>query len=207
MIAALYVETNGAYYGLPDVDPWDLERDARLYPGPWPVVAHPPCSSWCQLASVNEARWGSPIGADGGTFHAALEAVRRWGGVLEHPAYSIAWERFGLPRPIKGGWSSSFVDPGMTTEVDQAAYGHQARKRTWLYAVGVEPLELDWRSVRGEAVVGAGINSGECVGRRMDGNTLSTPPEFRDALLALARSVRVTVPPVPSGDAKGDRPM
>ena len=45
-VAALYVETNGVYYGLPDVDPWDEERDARLYDGPWPVVAHPPCARW-----------------------------------------------------------------------------------------------------------------------------------------------------------------
>ena len=26
MIAALFVETGGAYFGLPDVDPWDKER-------------------------------------------------------------------------------------------------------------------------------------------------------------------------------------
>ena len=44
MVAALYVQRGGAYFGLPDVDPWDEERDARLYPGPHPVVAHPPCS-------------------------------------------------------------------------------------------------------------------------------------------------------------------
>ena len=43
MIAALFVETGGVYFGLPNVDPWDEERDARLYDGPWPVVAHPPC--------------------------------------------------------------------------------------------------------------------------------------------------------------------
>lgn len=43
MIAALYVEKGGAYYGLEGVDPWDEQRDARLYDGPWPVVAHPPC--------------------------------------------------------------------------------------------------------------------------------------------------------------------
>lgn len=54
MIAALFVQTNGAYFGLPDVDPWDEARDARKYSGPHPVVAHPPCSkrppaliSWC----------------------------------------------------------------------------------------------------------------------------------------------------------------
>lgn len=49
MIAALYVETNGAYYGLDGVDPWDEERDARLYDGPHPVVAHPPCPRWGKM--------------------------------------------------------------------------------------------------------------------------------------------------------------
>jgi hypothetical protein len=27
MIAALFVETNGCYFGLPEVDPWDIGRD------------------------------------------------------------------------------------------------------------------------------------------------------------------------------------
>lgn len=43
MIAALYVEDGGEYFGLEDVDPWPIGRDARNYAGPWPVVAHPPC--------------------------------------------------------------------------------------------------------------------------------------------------------------------
>lgn len=42
MLAALYVETDGVYFGLPTVDPWDEKRDARRYSGPLPVVAHPP---------------------------------------------------------------------------------------------------------------------------------------------------------------------
>jgi hypothetical protein len=45
-VAALYVATGGCYYGLEGVDPWDAARDARLYAGPWPVVAHPPCERW-----------------------------------------------------------------------------------------------------------------------------------------------------------------
>lgn len=51
MIAALYVETDGAYFGLPGVDPWDEARDARKYAGPHPVVAHPPCQRWGKLRS------------------------------------------------------------------------------------------------------------------------------------------------------------
>lgn len=89
-VAALFVDPKGCYAGLPDVELWDEARDARLYDGPHPVVAHPPCSTWCQLASVNEKRYGHAIGDDGGCFASALDAVRTWGGVLEHPAETIA---------------------------------------------------------------------------------------------------------------------
>jgi hypothetical protein len=30
MIAALFVERNGPYYGIPYVDPWDESRDAGI---------------------------------------------------------------------------------------------------------------------------------------------------------------------------------
>lgn len=191
MIAALYVQTDGIYYGLEGVDPWDEERDARLYDGPYPVVAHPPCGRWCQLASVNEARWGAKIGDDGGCFEAALAAVRRWGGVLEHPAYTLAWDRYQLPKPTRGYWSRSFTDDGWVTEVSQSAYGHPARKRTWLYYLGENlPPALDWRDVAGDGVVGAGIHTGEAAGRpRVDGDVASaTPVGFRDVLIEMAET-------------------
>src|SRR5712691_10530861 len=113
MIAALYVETNGVYYGLPDVDPWDEERDARLYDGPWPVVAHPPCARWCRFAPGIETRFGYKVGDDDGCFESALAAVRRYGGVLEHPAGSRAWDAFELPKPRSSqGWTASMFEYG-----------------------------------------------------------------------------------------------
>jgi hypothetical protein len=57
MIAALFVEKDGPYYGIDDVDPWDEERDARKYQGPHPVVAHPPCQLWGRFAKINFIRW------------------------------------------------------------------------------------------------------------------------------------------------------
>ncbi len=192
-VAALYVDPNGVYANLPGVEVWDEARDARLYAGPWPVVAHPPCNHWCQLASVNAARYESfEIGADGGCFEAALSSVRRFGGVLEHPALTLAWRHYELLRPSRGYWQKGLPlgDEGWVTEVSQSAYGCPARKRTWLYYVGPEPPLLDWSDPAGEAVIGGGIHSGECVGRRKieKREASATPTAFRDELLAIART-------------------
>lgn len=190
-VAALFVETGGVYFNVPGVDPWDEQRDARLYDGPYPVVAHPPCGRWGRMANVNLKRWGTPIGSDDGCFRAALTAVETYGGVLEHPAYSQAWNWYDLPKPkSRGGWTARFGDIGYSIEVAQSAYGHAAQKRTWLYAVDCELPELTSEEPRGSVVIGAGINSGECQGRRMDDRlTEATPLEFRDLLLGMARSV------------------
>lgn len=190
MIAALYVERGGAYYDLPEIDPWDEARDARRYEGPHPVIAHPPCSTWCRLAAVNEARWGHPIGSDGGCFEAALSSVRRWGGVLEHPAYTYAWGAFGLPRPVRDGWQQLLGERAWVTEVSQSAYGHDARKRTWLLYVGERPPELlDWNDPEGTAWVG---NDGSPGAKRQlsKAEAKRTPPPFRDLLIRLARGAR-----------------
>jgi hypothetical protein len=194
MVAALYVEPGGVYFGQPDVDPWDESRDARTYPGPYPVVAHPPCARWSRLARFCEVRHGLPVGADGGCFEAALAAVRRWGGVLEHPAFSKAWAHFNLPRPNTklAGWTLA-PDGGASCYVEQGRYGHPMKKATWLYAFGVVLLELRWGHVpdqRGKVSVNQDWRGGMDKWRDATGYKVanSTPPEFRDALLALART-------------------
>ena len=196
-VAALYVETGGVYFGLPDVDPWDEARDARLYAGPWPVVAHPPCARWCQLAPLMESMHGYKVGDDGGCFAAALEAVETWGGVLEHPARSRAWSHFGLPVPARQGWSQSFDRPGYATEIAQVAYGHLAQKRTWLYYVGPEPPSLDWSEPEAAAGVSEfGTRRGRHPWRKAvhlsRGLSNRTPDALRDALLGMARSAALT---------------
>lgn len=195
MIAALFVATDGIYFGFPDVDPWDEKRDARLYPGPHPVVAHPPCSRWCRLAGLVEARWGHKRGEDGGCFASALASVRKWGGVLEHPAYSDAWPAFGLPVPSRhGGWQRGICG-GWSAHVEQGRYGHPAKKATWLYAFGVSLESLKWGfnpDQRSEALVswcGNHVSSGEKRPRVGKAVAAATPVEFRDVLLRLARSV------------------
>lgn len=207
-VAALYVESGGSYYGQPNVDPWDENRDARRYAGPHPVVAHPPCQRWGKM-------WfGSPLtvkltgvrkkkGDDSGCFAAALASVRQFGGVLERPWGSHAWTHFGLNRPPRSGeWIAADTLGGWTCCVEQGKYGHYARKPTLLYTFGTDLPELQWGHSEAQydpAVVeriglkrakklgevcskgGGGVNST---------HRIYTPTPFRDLLLTMARSVK-----------------
>lgn len=143
-VAALFVATDGVYFTAPGmVVPYDGTpgRDAREYAGPAPVVAHPPCARWGNLW-WSARHLGKGLGDDDGCFAAALEAVRHWGGLLEHPKGSRAWPAFGLPKPKKGSWT--YADGVWVTEVYQRNYGHRALKATWLLAVGPRPPDMDW---------------------------------------------------------------
>ena len=201
-VAALFVDGEGLYSRRFEVDAWDEARDARRYTGSAPVVAHPPCSRWGKLAKLVQARWGYQVGEDGGCFESALASVRRCGGVLEHPAWTMAWERFGLRKPRRGEWLESA--PGeWVTEVNQAAYGHPATKRTWLLYCGKSaPPPLDWSNTIGGMVVGHCKRNGDGSvwrdnARRIGKKPASaTPPDFLDALVALA--LHSTKPPPPA---------
>lgn len=205
MIAALFVQEGGCYFGIPGVDPWPVSRDARLYPGPWPVVAHPPCQLWGALAAVNFSRWGGEHnrpGADGGCFASALASVRRWGGVLEHPAKTRAWAAHELPKPRGPGWSPSPCG-GWVCEVWQSAYGHRANKATWLYYYGtVAPGGLRWeRPIGTHQVGGCDQRRGKSANKPTLGKweVNATPPAFRNALLGLARRSRASETNSPGG--------
>lgn len=205
-VAALFVDERGPYVGLEGVDAWGVSRDARLYAGPHPVVAHPPCSRWCRLAGLVQARWGHKKGEDGGCFAAALAAVRRWGGVLEHPAYSNAWRAFDLPRPPTGGGWVRGICGGWSCYVEQGRYGHKAKKATWLYAFGIEKLpRLEFGIMperQSKALVswcGNHLRGAPDRQRVTHTEARRTPEAFKLALLQMARSVRE----VPLGASMG----
>jgi hypothetical protein len=202
VIAALFVETNGCYFNLDGVDPWDRQRDARLYAGPYPVVAHPPCERWGRYWSGGpSARERRVLGDDGGCFVAAIRAVRKWGGVLEHPEASHAWATFGLDTPPKsGGWVRGDAH-GWTCCVEQGHYGHTARKATWLYAVGARHLpSLTWGPSTGRRLDEGFHSKAERDAARAAGRVpvprlskdenVATPSAFRDVLISIARPVR-----------------
>jgi hypothetical protein len=187
-VAALFVQTGGAYFGLDSVDPWDEPRDARGYAGPYPVVAHPPCSRWCKpLAKVNQTRYGHLIGDDGGSFLAAMTAVRQWGGVLEHPAHTYAWDLYLIATPRRGEWIQA-DSRAWVTEVSQSAYGHPARKKTWLlYAGNAAPPAVDWSDPKGTHLTSWLQRTSRVAPRLSKKDAIKTPPAFRDMLLSLAR--------------------
>lgn len=201
-VAALFVGADGPYAGLEGVDAWDIERDARLYDGPHPVVAHPPCERWGRYwGGGPSARVKRVLGDDGGCFASALESVRRWGGVLEHPEASHAWRAFGLHRPPRaGGWVVADDRGGWTCCVEQGHYGHRARKATWLYAVGCKLPSLTWGPSQGERLEDGFHTTAERHAARAAGvapvrrlsarERWATPESFRDALLEMARTAK-----------------
>lgn len=203
-VAALYIDPRGPYPSMPDVECWGLpERDARWYEGPWPVVAHPPCGPWGRLRHFSRGSGYdcAPI---------AVDQVRRFGGVLEHPSSSLLWRHCRLPPP------SGFADEwgGYSVEVCQVDWGHVARKRTWLYCVGVPRSALVFPPSRepthwiagchGRAgkiskstPVPPGIRACSAQQRRR------TPPAFAEYLVGLAASSSSPCRPSRAGAPKG----
>lgn len=206
-VAALFVERGGVYWDLPGVECWDEKRDARKYSGPWPVVAHPPCERWGRYWSGGPSAKVRRIkGDDGGCFASALDSLKRFGGVLEHPEASHAWAAHDLLRPrLAAAWSMAATHGKRTLwtcQVEQGHYGHKARKKTWLLATsnryGDGLPELIWGPSTGirldegfhskaerQAARAAGVKPRP---RLTTAENLATPPAFRDALLSIARS-------------------
>lgn len=195
-VAALFVRHNSIYKRLPGVEAFDEKRDALTFGGGMPIVAHPPCEQWGQLAHQAHRDPANKALAPW-----AVDMVRTWGGVLEHPNRSKLWDHCNLPAPGKGpdrfgGW---------TLAVSQKWWGHKAEKLTLLYVVGVDPRDVALPIILGEAERVCGTS-----GRRRDGGRTKrrpelkktdrehTPPAFADFLVELARRSEANLLPIPA---------
>lgn len=130
-IAVLFARRDSVYKMLPGCDVWDADRDALKWPGGHPVIAHPPCRAWGRLRT-----FANPEPGEKELAIWAVEQVRKFGGVLEHPAQSTLWEHCKLP--------FSYIDEfgGWTLQAPQWWWGHKAEKNTWFYIVGIHPVHL-----------------------------------------------------------------
>jgi hypothetical protein len=205
-VCALFVDPEGIYPKLLGPENcWDETRDARTYPGPHPVVCHPPCNLFVNMAAVNWKRYGRqkpawyPGGTDGGCFESALQNVRKYGGILEHPAFTHAWSKYHIDPPscidpeVRGWyenyWAGGVSGPGgdtyYTCEVWQSAYGHRARKRTWLlYSGSRPPFELNWSREPGTCQIGWFDRQKPTLSKR---EANATPVAFAQELIKLAQ--------------------
>lgn len=132
MVSALFVRQDSIYKTMPGVDAWDIDRNAAQYPGPHPVICHPPCRGWGRLKAFANPRPGElelgPL---------AIQFVRRYGGVLEHPISTGLVSACELPMtgtPDKYG--------GFCISIDQHWFGHLAAKRTLLYICGISRSQV-----------------------------------------------------------------
>jgi hypothetical protein len=192
MVAALFCHAKSIYKTLPNVDVWDRERDAKLWPGGEPIVAHPPCGQWgsyAHFAKVDPQQKALAIWA--------VERVREWGGVLEHPKASRLWAVMGLPEP--GGRADKFG--GWTLGITQHWWGHQAEKATLLYIVGCAKADIPpipfvlGEAERTMAYSPTGSRRPELLKSKRE----HTPPELAAWLVDLAARCS---PAQRSGDAK-----
>lgn len=193
-VAALFVEENGPYSSVAIVDAWHKDRNALNYSGPYPVVAHPPCQLWGPFAVINYKRYGgshNKPGNDGGCFEFALNAVRRYGGVIEHPRRSKAFSYYGIVVPPSHfiGWHNISSNEWICT-VYQSAYGHKANKSTILFYVGEnKPFELNWNRPNGKYQIGwHGPQRSKEISKPTvtKKEAIETPIRFRNTLISLA---------------------
>jgi len=186
MATVLFTRSDSVYLSL-GCDCWDMTRDARLFRGSDPVIAHPPCRAWGRLRGLAKPR---PDEKDLARF--AVGVIRKNGGVLEHPEKSTLWIDQRLPLPGMAG-----KDPwgGWTLSVDQFWWGHLARKRTWLYIVGVDWMDVAAYPLRFDCIqhtIGSNRYARRGPKRHIHNKKITegTPLEFAKYLISIVELIK-----------------
>lgn len=174
-IAALFVRKDSVYKTIPGVDCYDIDRDARTFPGGMPIVAHPPCRTWGKYSHRAKAPDGEHELALW-----AVEQVIKWGGVLEHPVGS----RLEFPLLINNKRTNLY-------KLNQGWFGHLVLKPTLIYVVSKEPIFLVKKLM--DACDDRPLKDNHLTPRYRELENLShkqreeTPIEFAEFLVSIAR--------------------
>lgn len=180
-VAVLFARSDSIYKEMADCDVYDIERDALTFGGGMPVIAHPPCRSWGNLAQFAKPRPGERELALW-----AVDRVRENGGVLEHPVTSKLWKEKPLPAP---GQRDEYG--GFTVVLPQWWFGHRCQKMTSLYICGcswrdLPPMEL--RLGEAEYVVSYSRRKGRPNKKEIGkAEREKTPQKFAEFLVEIAR--------------------
>lgn len=176
-ISVLFARADSVYKTM-GLDVWDIERNALLWTGGNAGIFHPPCRAWGKLAHLAKPRQGERELA-----FWAVDQVRTYGGVLEHPASSKLWKEKPLP-PVgkRDAWG------GFTIKVSQFLWGHKAEKSTFLYICGCEPENVPAipdRVGNPTHMVSGDVRKSGKPGLSQ-ANRERTPPKFAEWLVSLA---------------------
>jgi hypothetical protein len=189
-VAVLFARSDSIYKTMPSLDVYDEARNALTWKGGSPIVAHPPCRLWSRLRRLSTA----PVEERDLALWAVWQ-VRRWGGVLEHPAGSQLFDCLAVPGGSLPASGERDVYGGFVVTVAQWWWGHKAEKWTGLYFCGVEPHALPPLPFRiGEAShVIAQSNRRQKTRLRPEVTKAErehTPPAFAEWLVAAAKACK-----------------
>jgi len=189
-VPVLFARRDSVYKKL-GCDVWDIDRDARNWPGGHAGIFHPPCRAWATLAQFAKPRPDEKLLAIW-----SIDQIRKWGGVLEHPVNSRLWPDW-LPLP---GTIDEYG--GFSICVNQSWWGHKAEKKTLLYICGTTeqnmpeiPLSFDridycvrYSKYQWKLRKERGIKSVQEITKR---EREQTPVEFAKWLIEVAKTCKI----------------
>lgn len=167
MKAEIYFTRKKSNYLKFDCDCYDIKRNALTTVSTGPAIYHPPCRMWGKLKTLAKgniqekelALW-------------ALNRVRLYGGILEHPAGSELFLKH-IVMPGKG--YDEFGGFSVATDLHQ--FGYPALKKTYLYVVGMSIRDMPAMPMNFDAVTHNVCNS-----------------RARNGLKEVSKSMRETTP-------------
>ncbi len=194
-VAVLFARADSIYKTLPGCDVWDIERDARKWPGGAPVVGHPPCRAWGSyrfLPNLQVRPDEKALAMD------CVDLIRKWGGVLEHPAGSQLWKEKPLPAPgERDAWG------GFTISHPQFHWGHKALKPTKFYICGIDrknvpplPFKMGEPTHTQSTMTKEKLKRPGAKPELLKKDREKTPPALAEWLVELARRTRKPAAPV-----------